>query len=100
MFRVKYNQRNIQRRIVIALALLCVVTCAVNVQFYLERQVAVNIVTRAAACANKLNQHRNYFNMSLTELMEVVVVSQSDVRPSSHLLNFHCFHPDWVQEPA
>jgi uncharacterized protein YpuA (DUF1002 family) len=96
MFMVKYKQRDIQKRIVIALALLCLVTCAVNVQFYMERQVAVNIVTHTATCASKLNQPVNYFDMSLAELMEVVVVSKSEERPSSFLLNSHCYSPDGV----
>ncbi len=100
MFRVKYKQRNIQKRIVIALALLCLVTCAVNVQFYLERQIVVNVVTHTVSCASKLNQPVNYFNMSINELMDVVVVSQSEGRHSSFLLNFRCFHPDWAQQPA
>jgi hypothetical protein len=94
MFRIKYKQRNIQKRIVIALALLCLVVCAVNVQLYLERQISTHIVT----CTNKLNQQGDFFDMSLNELMEVVVVSKSEERPSSFLLNFHCYHPDWAQQ--
>jgi hypothetical protein len=82
------------------MALLCLIICTVNVQFYLERQVAINIVTHRSAYSNKLNQQQNYFNMPLNELMDVVVISQPDVRPSSHLLNFRYFFPDWVWELA
>jgi hypothetical protein len=96
MFRVEYKQRNIPKRMVIALALICLVVCSVDVQLYFEHQVAVHTVT----CTIKLNQRESYFHMSINELMKVVVVSQLDVRHSSFLLNFPCCYPDWVQQPA
>ena len=95
MFRIKYKQRNTQKRITIALALLCLVVCAVNVQLYFEHQISAHIVT----CTNKLDQQENYFNMSISELMDVVVVSK-DVRRSSFLLNFLCYYPDLAQQPV
>jgi hypothetical protein len=42
----------------------------------------------------------NYFDMSINELMDVVVISQPDVQPSSYLLNFRYFYPDWVWDLA
>jgi hypothetical protein len=96
MFMVKYKQRDIQKRITIALVLICLAVCTVDVQLYFEHQILAHIVT----CTNRLNQQENYFHMSINELMKVVVVSKSDERPNSLLLNFHCFHPDWVQKPA
>jgi hypothetical protein len=96
MFMVKYKQRDIQKRITIALVLICLAVCTVDVQLYFEHQILAHIVT----CTNRLNQQENYFHMSINELMKVVVVSKSDERPNSLLLNFHCFHPDWVQQPA
>jgi hypothetical protein len=82
------------------MVLLCLIICTVNIQLYLERKVAVNIVTHRAACADKLNQHKKYFNMPLNELMDVVVISEPKVRPSSHLLNFRYFYPDRAWELA
>jgi hypothetical protein len=96
MLMIKYKQRNTQKRIVIALALLCLIACSVDVQLYLERQIVAHTVT----CKNRFDQQENYFNMSLNELMEVVVVSKLVEQPSYFLLNFHCYHPDWVQQPA
>jgi hypothetical protein len=96
MFRIKYKQRNTQKRIVIVLALLCLIVCSIDVQLYLERQ----IVAHAVTCTSRLNQQGDFFDMSLNELMEVVVVSRTEERPSSFLLNFHCYHPDWAQQPA
>ena len=92
MFRMKYKQRNTQRRVVITLALLFLMVCSIDVQLYLERQIVAHTVT----CTSKLNQRENYFNMSINELMEVVVVSKSEERPSSFLLNSHCYSPDEV----
>jgi hypothetical protein len=100
MVRIKCSRRNIQIRIVIVMVLLCLIICTVNVQFYLERQVAVNIVTHRSACSNKMNQQQNYFNMPLNELLDVVVISQPKVRPSSHLLNFCHFYPVRLLELA
>ena len=96
MFRIKYKQRNTQKRITIALVLICLVVCSVDVQLYFEHQILAHIVT----CTNKLDQRENYFNMSINELMDVVVVPQSDVRHSSFLLNFPCYYPNWAQQPA
>jgi hypothetical protein len=99
MFRIKCSQRNIQKRIVIVMALLCLMICTVDMQLYLEHQITVNIVAHIATY-HRLNQQENYFNMPLSELMDVVVISQPDVCPSSHLLNFRCFYPNWVRELA
>jgi ATP/ADP translocase len=73
MFKAKYKQRNIQERMVIALALLCLVACSINVQLYLEHQVVVHTVTYTS----KLNHQKNFFDMSVRELMEVMVTSRS-----------------------
>jgi ATP/ADP translocase len=73
MFMVKCKQRDIQKRIVIALALLCLVVCAVNVQLYLEHQIVAHTVT----CTSKLNQQGDFFDMSVNELMKVMVTSRS-----------------------
>ncbi len=75
MFKVEYKHKSVQKRLVVVLALLCLIVCSVNVQFYLEGQVAVNIVNHTTTCMSKQNQPENYFNMSLTELMEVAVAS-------------------------
>ncbi|MDD5327912.1 MAG: hypothetical protein PHY02_08885 [Phycisphaerae bacterium] len=97
MFGIKGKQKNTQIHMVIALTFLCLLVCAVNVQFYMEHQIIVRIVTHPTAYTNALNQQEDYFNMSLSELMEVVVVSKSDTQPSSCLLNSHCFS-DGAQE--
>ena len=73
MFRMKYKQRSIQERMVIALALLCLVVCSVNVQLYLEHQVIVHTVT----CTGKLSHQKNFFDMSIKELMQVTVAPRS-----------------------
>lgn len=70
MLKIKYRQRDTQRRIIIALALICLMVCSVDVQLYLERQVVAHVVTYP----NGLNHHKDYFNMSIGELMNVVVV--------------------------
>ncbi|MFZ0034959.1 MAG: hypothetical protein WAK60_08250 [Sedimentisphaerales bacterium] len=77
MFERKYRQRNIQERMVIAVALLCLVVCAVNVQLYLEHQIVVNIVAHTETCTGKLNQQKKFFNMPINELMDVAVTSRS-----------------------
>ena len=73
MFMVKYKQRNIQKHIVIALALILLVVCVIDVQFYLEYQIVTNTVTGI----KRLNQQVNLFDMSIEELMEVKVISKS-----------------------
>jgi hypothetical protein len=93
VFRVTYKQRDTQRRITIALALICLVVCSVDVQLYLECQVISNTVT----CPRGLSCHRDYFNMSINELMNVVVIN---VQRSSFLLNFPRYYPDKAQQPA
>lgn len=93
MLGIKYKQRDTQRRITIALALICLVVCSVDVQLYLERQVVVHTVTRPS----ELNRHGDYFNMSISELMNVVVI---DEQRSSFLLNFPCYYPDKAQQPT
>ena len=75
VFRIKCKQKNTQMRVVIALTLLCLVICTINVQLYLEYQIAVNIASPTITYADKLNHPVNYFDMSISELMEVVVVS-------------------------
>jgi hypothetical protein len=93
MLKMKYRQRDTQRRIVIALALICLMVCSVDVQLYMERQVVAPVVTYP----NWLDHHRDYFNMSVGELMNVVVV---DVERSSFLLNFPCYYPAKAQQSA
>jgi len=82
---------------IIATTFLCLIAGAVNMRFYLERQIAVGMVTHLAVYTNAVNQRKDYFNMSLAELMEVVIVSKSEAQPTSLLLNLHCF-PYGVQE--
>jgi|APFre7841882654_1041346.scaffolds.fasta_scaffold989464_1 hypothetical protein len=65
-----YNRVNIRRRATIVLALIAVMVCIVDVQLYFEHQVLAHTVT----CTIKLNQQGDYFNMSIRELMNVVVV--------------------------
>ena len=69
MFKAKHKQRNIRKQIGIALALMLLVVCAVNVRFYLKQKVATQ--------RSKLNQQENLFNMSIEELMEVTISSAS-----------------------
>ncbi len=71
MVKEKCNQGNIQRRIVIVLILLSLIMCVINLQFLLERNVVVSIVTRT----NKANQQKNLFKMPIKDLMEVTVAS-------------------------
>ncbi len=73
MFKVMYKQRKTQREVVIALALIFLVVCAINVQFCMEQQV----VTRTITYINRLDQQKSLFDMSIEELMEVTVVSRS-----------------------
>jgi hypothetical protein len=93
MLGMKYKQRDTRRRVDIALALICLMVCSVDVQLYLERQVVVHTVTHIG----ELNRHRGYFDMSISELMNVVVI---DVQRSSFLLNFTHYYPDGAQQPA
>jgi hypothetical protein len=95
MFRIKFKRRNFQKRIAVALALFCLLACAVDIQLYLEHQIAVNIVHHSISC-HMPHWPENYFDMSINELMDVVVISQPDVQPSSYLLNFRYFYPNWV----
>jgi hypothetical protein len=85
MFEVRYNQVNIKRRITVALALIVIMACTVDVQLYREQRILVHKVT----CTIKLKQHENYFDMSLKELMNVVVVSELAERPAFCLLDPH-----------
>jgi len=96
VFGIKYSQVNIKRQITVVLALIAVMVCTVDVQLYFEHQILAHTVT----CTIKLNQQGDYFNMSINELMKVVVVSKSDERHSSFLLNFPCYYPDLAQQPA
>lgn len=73
MFKAKHKQRNIRKQIVIALALMLLVVCAVNVRFYLKHKAA----TYTTTYRSKLNQQKNLFNMSIEELMEVTISSSS-----------------------
>ena len=92
MFRIRCYHRKVQRWIVIALVLLCFVFSAVNLQFYLESRVVTKLVNQTLTYVNKSDQQKSYFDMSLNELMEVVVVSQAEGQPSSRLLYFkRCF---------
>lgn len=87
MLGIRYKQRDTQRRITIALALICLMVCSVDVQLYLERQVVAHTVT----CPFGLNRQGNYFNMSISELMNVVVVDVQHSLQQSSLLNLpHC----------
>lgn len=85
MFGIKHNQRSTKRRITITLALIAVMMCTTDVQLYCEQRILAHAVT----CTIKLNQHENYFDMSLSELMKVVVVSQLVERSDSYLLDSH-----------
>ena len=57
MLREKLRQRSTQRRIFIALILLLLMICAVNVQFFLES----NVVSRIVANTNKMQRQKNLF---------------------------------------
>jgi hypothetical protein len=92
MFGIKHNQGNIKRRITVALALMVVMMCTTDVQLYCEQRILAHTVT----CTIKLNQHENYFDMSLQELMNVVVVSKLAALPSFDLLDSHSYHSDLV----
>jgi hypothetical protein len=92
MFRVKYNQGSTKRRITIALALMAVMMCTTDVQLYCEQLILTNVAT----CTNKFDQHGNYFDMSLSELMKVVIVSKLAEQPGFYLLDFHSCHSDLV----
>ncbi len=73
MFKTKYKQRNTQKEAVIALTLIFLVVCAINVQFCLEQQVVTHTITYM----NRLGQQESLFDMSIEELMEVTVISRS-----------------------
>lgn len=90
MFKIKYNQGNVQKRITVALVLICLMVCTVDVQLYFEQRILANVVT----CKNKFDRQKDYFDMSLSELMDVVVVSQSDGQPSSCLFDVRSHHSD------
>jgi len=72
MFNVKHKQRNIHKEIVIALVLVLFVVCTINVQFYIEHQIASHVTTYTSG----LKTQENLFNMSIEELMEVTVIAQ------------------------
>jgi hypothetical protein len=89
MFNIKHKQENARRRAIVVLILVCLMVYAVDLQLLIEQRILDN----AATCIYKLdkfNQKQDYFNMSLPELMEVVVVSTPDDRPSSYLFDFSC----------
>jgi hypothetical protein len=73
MFKAKHKQRNIRKQIVIALALMLLGVCAINVRFYLKYKAA----THTATYRSNLNLQKNLFNMSIEELMEVTIPSSS-----------------------
>ncbi|MBN1392286.1 MAG: hypothetical protein JW947_05725 [Sedimentisphaerales bacterium] len=98
MFRIKYKQGDAKKRITVALVLVCLMVYTADVQLYIEQRILDN----AATCTDKLgrfNKDLDYFNMSLPELMEVVVVSSPEERPSSYLLDFHSYRSDLVPKP-
>ena len=82
----------------IALVLLCLVVSAVNLQFYLESRVATKLASHTVTCVNKSAQQKSYFDMSLNELMDVVVVSQADEQPSSRRIYFKRYYQNWAQK--
>ena len=57
MFREKIRQRHVQRRILIALILLCLVVLTINLHFCLER----NVVARIVDNTNKMQREKNLF---------------------------------------
>jgi hypothetical protein len=73
MFKASYKQRNTQKKMVIALSLIFLVVCDINVQFCLEYQV----VTRTMTYMSRLHHQKSLFDMSIEELMEVTVISES-----------------------
>lgn len=95
MLRIKYNQAHIKRRITVALVLIAVMVCTIDVQLYFEQRILANVAT----CTNKFDRWENYFDMSLNELMDVVVVSQPEEQPHSHLLDFHSCRSDFAPKP-
>lgn len=57
MFREKIKQRHVQRRILIALVLLCLVVLAINLHLCLE----CNVVARIVDNTNKMQREKNLF---------------------------------------
>jgi hypothetical protein len=96
MLRIKYNQAHIKRRITVALALICLIVCTVDVQLYFEQRILANVAT----CTNKFDRQKNYFDMSLSELMNVVLVSQSDERPRSCLFDSYPYNSGLAYNPV
>ena len=95
MFRINHKQGNVRRRITVALILVCLMVYTVDVQLYIEQRILDNVAT----CADKLDKFDrklDYFNMSLPDLMEIVVVSTPEERPSSHLLDFRSYSSDFT----
>jgi hypothetical protein len=98
MFRINHKQGNVRRRITAALILVCLMVYTVDVQLYIEQRILDNVAT----CTDKLGKFDrkfDYFNMSLPELMEIVVISTPEERPSSHLLDFHSYRSDLAPKP-
>ena len=95
MLRVKYNQGNIQKRVTVALVLICLMVCAVDVQLYFEQRILANVAT----CKNKFDRRGSYFDMPLSELMNIVVISQSEGQPSSYLFDVRSYHSDLAPKP-
>jgi hypothetical protein len=71
MIKTRYKTRDIHEQIVLALVLMLLVVCSINVQFYLEQQITSNTVTYV----NKLGQQKSLFDMSIEELMKVTITS-------------------------
>lgn len=69
-----FKQRNIKKRMVIALVVMFLGVCAItiNVQFYLEDQIASHVATYYKN--RTWEPPKNLFNMSIEELMEVTVI--------------------------
>jgi hypothetical protein len=93
MFNIKHKQGNARRRVIVALILVCLMVYTADLQLYIEQRILDNAATRIYKL-DKFNQKQNYFNMSLPELMEVVVVETPDERLSSYLLDFSFYHFD------
>lgn len=68
-----FKKRNINKKIVLALVVMFFGVCAVaiNVQFYLESQIASNVETYYKN--RTWEPQKNLFNMSIEELMEVTI---------------------------
>jgi len=72
-----FKQRNIKKKIAIALVLmfLGVCTITINVQFYTENQIASHVTSYYKN--RTWEPQKDLFSMSIEELMEVTVISQS-----------------------